>query len=203
MKSLVIVWTLLLSASFSDPLQVLAADVPSDVSDQDRLIRIETRLDGIDGRLGRLEGRFNRFEERIDDRLNRFEDGMDKEMASIRGDLNSQLASTRAELNSQLASTRADLNSQLASTRAELSGHLNRMNNMLIGFLGLLAVGLGLTMWDRRSVLKPIETEIRQIEADVADKGSKRMLESAVNALRAWGQEDQRMAAILKRLNLL
>lgn len=192
MKSLVIVWTLLLSASFSDPLQVSAADVPSDVSDQDRLTRIETRLDGIDGRLGRLEGRFNRFEERIDDRLNRFEDRMDEEMASIRGDLNSQLASTRA-----------DLNSQLASTRAELSGHLNRMNNMLIGFLGLLAVGLGLTMWDRRSVLKPIETEIRQIEADVADKGSKRMLESAVNALRAWGQEDQRMAAILKRLNLL
>ena len=185
MKSLVIVWMLLLSASFSDPLQVSAADVPSDVSDQDRLTRIETRLDGIDGRLGRLEGRFNRFEERIDDRLTRFEerfeDRMDKEMASIR----------------------ADLNSQLASTRADLSGHLNRMNNMLIGFLGLLAVGLGLTMWDRRSVLKPIETEIRQIEADVADKGSKRMLESAVNALRAWGQEDQRMAAILKRLNLL
>ena len=185
MKYPLIVSTLLVLSFFHNPLQVSAADVPSDASDQDRLTRIETRLDGIDGRLGRLEGRFNRFEERIDDRLTRFkerfEDRMDKEMASIR----------------------ADLNSQLASTRADLSGHLNRMNNMLIGFLGLLAVGLGLTMWDRRSVLKPIETEIRQIEADVADKGSKRMLESAVNALRAWGQEDQRMAAILKRLNLL
>lgn len=192
MKFLIVVWTLILSSSLSGPLQVSAADSQSDVSDQDRLTRIEARLDGIDGRLGRLEDRFNRFEERIDNRLNRFEDRMDKEMVSI-----------RADLNSQLASTRADLNSQLASTRAELSGHLNRMNNMLIGFLGLLAVGLGLTMWDRRSVLKPIETEIRQIEADVADKGSKRMLESAVNALRAWGQEDQRMAAILKRLNLM
>lgn len=192
MKFLVVVWTLILSSSFPGPWQVSAADVPADVSDQDRLIRIEARLDGIDGRLGRLEDRFNRFEERIDNRLNRFEDRMDKEMVSI-----------RADLNSQLALTRADLNSQLASTRAELGGHLNRMNNMLIGFLGLLAVGLGLTMWDRRSVLKPIETEIRQIEADVADKGSKRMLESAVNALRAWGQEDQRMAAILKRLNLM
>ncbi len=192
MKLLVVVWTLILASSFPGPRQVSAADVAADVSDQDRLTRIEARLDGIDGRLGRLEDRFNRFEERIDNRLNRFEDRMDKEMVSI-----------RADLNSQLASTRADLNSQLASTRAELSGHLNRMNNMLIGFLGLLAVGLGLTMWDRRSVLKPIETEIRQIEADVADKGSKRMLESAVNALRAWGQEDQRMAAILKRLNLM
>lgn len=192
MKHLSVVLTLILLSFFHQPLQVSAADVPSDVSDQDRLTRIEARLDGIDGRLGRLEDRFNRFEERIDSRLNRFEDRMDEEMVSI-----------RADLNSQLASTRADLNTQLASTRAELSGHLNRMNNMLIGFLGLLAVGLGLTMWDRRSVLKPIETEIRQIEADVADKGSKRMLESAVNALRAWGQEDQRMAAILKRLNLM
>lgn len=181
MKFLVVVWTLILASFFSGPLQVSAADSQSDVSDQDRLTRIEARLDGIDGRLGRLEDRFNRFEERIDDRLNRFED----------------------RINEELASTRAELNSQLASTRADLSGHLNRMNNMLIGFLGLLAVGLGLTMWDRRSVLKPIETEIRQIEADVADKGSKRMLESAVNALRAWGQEDQRMAAILKRLNLM
>ena len=184
--------TLLVLSFFCNPLRVSAADSQSDVSDQDRLTRIEARLDGIDGRLGRLEDRFNRFEERIDSRLNRFEDRMDEEIVSI-----------RADINNQLASTRADLNSQLASTRAELSGHLNRMNNMLIGFLGLLAVGLGLTMWDRRSVLKPIETEIRQIEADVADKGSKRMLESAVNALRAWGQEDQRMAAILKRLNLM
>ena len=192
MKFLVVVSTLIVLSFFCNPMQVSAADVAADVSDQDRLTRIEARLDGIDGRLGRLEDRFNRFEERIDNRLNRFEDRMDKEMVSI-----------RADLNSQLASTRADLNSQLASTRAELSGHLNRMNNMLIGFLGLLAVGLGLTMWDRRSVLKPIETEIRQIEADVTDKGSKRMLESAVNALRAWGQEDQRMAAILKRLNLM
>ena len=192
MTRLLIISTLIVLPFFHNPLQVSAADVPSDVSDQDRLPRIETRLDGIDGRLGRLEDRFNRFEERIDSRLNRFGDRMDEEMVSI-----------RADLNSQLASTRADLNTQLASTRAELSGHLNRMNNMLIGFLGLLAVGLGLTMWDRRSVLKPIETEIRQIEADVADKGSKRMLESAVNALRAWGQEDQRMAAILKRLNLM
>lgn len=176
-----IISTLIVLSFFCNPLQVTAADVPADVSDQDRLTRIEARLDGIDGRLGRLEDRFNRFEERIDSRLNRFED----------------------RINEELAATRAELNSQLASTRADLSGHLNRMNNMLIGFLGLLAVGLGLTMWDRRSVLKPIETEIRQIEADVADKGSKRMLESAVNALRAWGQEDQRMAAILKRLNLM
>lgn len=181
MKHLSAVLTLILLSFLHHPLQVSAADVPSDVSDQDRLTRIEARLDGIDGRLGRLEDRFNRFEERIDSRLNRFED----------------------RINEELASTRAELNSQLASTRADLSGHLNRMNNMLIGFLGLLAVGLGLTMWDRRSVLKPIETEIRQIEADVADKGSKRMMESAVNALRAWGQEDQRMAAILKRLNLM
>lgn len=173
--------TLLVLSFFCNPLWVSAADSQSDVSDQDRLTRIEARLDGIDGRLGRLEDRFNRFEERIDSRLNRFED----------------------RINEELAATRAELNSQLASTRADLSGHLNRMNNMLIGFLGLLAVGLGLTMWDRRSVLKPIETEIRQIETDVADKGSKRMLESAVNALRAWGQEDQRMAAILKRLNLM
>ena len=185
MKHLSAVLTLMLLSFLHHPLLVSAADSQSDVSDQDRLVRIEARLDGIDGRLGRLEDRFNRFEERIDDRLTRFEerfeDRMDKEMSTIR----------------------AELNSQLASTRADLSGHLNRMNNMLIGFLGLLAVGLGLTMWDRRSVLKPIETEIRQIEADVADKGSKRMLESAVNAFRAWGQEDQRMAAILKRLNLM
>ena len=185
MTRLLAVSTLIVLSFFCNPRQVSAADVAADVSDQDRLTRIEARLDGIDGRLGRLEDRFNRFEERIDDRLTRFEerfeDRMDREMTAIR----------------------AELNSQLASTRADLSGHLNRMNNMLIGFLGLLAVGLGLTMWDRRSVLKPIETEIRQIEADVADKGSKRMLESAVNALRAWGQEDQRMAAILKRLNLM
>ena len=44
---------------------------------------------------------------------------------------------------------------------------------------------------------------MRRLEGDLATKGSKSVLDATVNALRTWAQENQQLAAVLKRLNLM
>lgn len=93
------------------------------------------------------------------------------------------------------------------SLRTDMNSQFERLNNLLIGLcsiFGLLVVALfGFVLWDRRSMLRPLESDIRRLEGDLATKGSKTRLDATVNALRAWAQENQQLAAVLKRLNLM
>ena len=159
----------------------LAADAAPAVSDENRLIRLETKVDAINDRLDGIEKRMDRLEKRMD----RLEQRMDRLEQSFRADI------VRLE-----GSLRTDMNSQF-----------ERLNDLLIGLcsiFGLLVVALfGFVLWDRRSMLRPLESNMRRLEGDLATKGSKNVLDATVNALRAWAQENQQLAAVLKRLNLM
>ena len=172
-----------------------AADAAPPVSDESRLIRLETKVDaindrlaGIEKRLDRLDQRMDRLEQRMDrleQRMDRFEQRIDRLEQSFRADI------ARLE-----GSLRTDMNSQF-----------ERLNNLLIGLcsiFGLLVVALfGFVLWDRRSMLRPLESDMRRLEGDLATKGSKSVLDATVNALRTWAQDNQQLAAVLKRLNLM
>ena len=155
-----------------------AADVDPAVSDESRLIHLETKVDAIidllNQRMDHLEQRMDRIEQRID----RLEQSFRADIARLEGSL------------------RTDMNSQF-----------EWLNNLLIGLcsiFGLLVVALfGFVLWDRRSMLRPLESNMRRLEGDLATKGSKSVLDATVNALRAWAQENQQLAAVLKRLNLI
>ena len=144
-----------------------AADVAPAVSDESRLIRLETKVDALDDLLNQ---RMDHLEQRVD----RLEQSLDRRFQELRTDMNSQF---------------------------------ERLNALLIGLcsvFGLLVVALfGFVFWDRRSMLRPLESDMRRLEGDLATKGSKTRLDATVNALRAWAQENQQLAAVLKRLNLM
>ena len=145
----------------------LAADVVSAVSDESRLIRLETKVDAINDLLNQ---RMDHLEQRVD----RLEQSLDRRFQELRTDMNSQF---------------------------------DRLNALLIGLcsvFGLLVVALfGFVLWDRRSMLRPLEADMKRLEGDLATKGSKTRLDATVNALRAWAQENHHLAAVLKRLNLM
>ena len=144
-----------------------AADAAPAVSDESRLIRLETKVDALDDLLNQ---RMDHLEQRVD----RLEQSLDRRFQELRTDMNSQF---------------------------------ERLNALLIGLcsvFGLLVVALfGFVFWDRRSMLRPLESDMRRLEGDLATKGSKTRLDATVNALRTWAQEHQQLAAVLKRLNLM
>ena len=168
MRRLSVTWALAALVFFygtSSP--VSAADAAPAVSDESRLIRLETKVDALDDLLNQ---RMDHLEQRVD----RLEQSLDRRFQELRTDMNSQF---------------------------------ERLNALLIGLcsvFGLLVVALfGFVFWDRRSMLRPLESDMRRLEGDLATKGSKTRLDATVNALRAWAQENQQLAAVLKRLNLM
>lgn len=172
MQRICAVWVLATLTCFSGvSLSALAADTTPTFSDENRLIRLETKVDALNDilnqRMDHLEQRINHLDQRMD----RLEQRMDRFEQSFRADI------ARLE-----GSLRTDMNSQF-----------DRLNNLLIGLcsiFGLLVVALfGFVLWDRRSMLRPLESNMRRLEGDLATKGSKSRLEATVNALRAWAQE--------------
>ena len=186
MQRIFAAWVLAILTSFSGgSLSALAADATPTVSDENRLIRLETKVDAINDRLDGIEKHMDQRMDGIEKRMDRLEQRMDRFEQSFRADI------ARLE-----GSLRTDMNSQF-----------DRLNNLLIGLcsiFGLLVVALfGFVLWDRRSMLRPLESNMRRLEGDLATKGSKSRLDATVNALRAWAQENHQLAAVLKRLNLM
>ena len=173
-----------------------AADAAPAASDENRLIRLETKVDAINDRLAGIEKHMDQRMDGIEKRMDRLEQRMDRFEQSFRADIARLEGSFRADIVGLEGSLRTDMNSQF-----------ERLNNLLIGLcsiFGLLVVALfGFVLWDRRSMLRPLESDMRRLEGDIATKGSKSVLDATVNALRTWAQENQQLAAVLKRLNLM
>lgn len=182
MQRLLAAWVLATLTCFSGgPLSALAAEATPTVSDENRLIRLETKVDALidllNQRMDHLNQRMDHLEQpmdRIEQRMDRIEQRMDRRFQELRTDMNSQF---------------------------------DRLNALLIGLcsvFGLLVVALfGFVLWDRRSMLRPLEADMKRLEGDLATKGAKTRLDATVNALRAWAQENHQLAAVLKRLNLM
>ena len=189
MQQLFATWVLATLMCFSGgALSALAADAAPIVSDENRLIRLETKvetlIDLLNQRMDHLNQRMDHLEQRMDhleQRMDRIEQRMDR---------------SEQRLDRRFQELRTDMNSQF-----------DRLNALLIGLcsvFGLLVVALfGFVLWDRRSMLRPLETDMRRLEGDLATKGSKTRLDATVNALRAWAQGNDQLVAVLKRLNLM
>ena len=182
MQRIFATWVLATLTCFSGgALSALAADAAPVVSDENRLIRLETKVDALNDLLNRRMDHLEQRMDHLDQRMDRIEQRMDR---------------SEQRLDRRFQELRTDMNSQF-----------DRLNALLIGLcsvFGLLVVALfGFVLWDRRSMLRPLEADMKRLEGDLATKGSKTRLDATVNALRAWAQENHQLAAVLKRLNLM
>ena len=127
-----------------------AADAVPAVSDESRLIRLETKVDALNDRPVGIEKHMDQRMDGIEKRMDRLEQRMDRFEQSFRADI------ARLE-----GSLRTDMNSQF-----------ERLNNLLIGLcsiFGLLVVALfGFVLWDRRSMLRPLESNMSRLEGGLA-----------------------------------
>ena len=182
MQRLFATWVLATLTCFSGgALSALAADAAPVVSDENRPIRLETKVDALNDLLNQRMDHLEQRMDHLDQRMDRIEQRMDR---------------SEQRLDRRFQELRTDMNSQF-----------DRLNALLIGLcsvFGLLVVALfGFVLWDRRSMLRPLEADMKRLEGDLATKGSKTRLDATVNALRAWAQGNDQLAAVLRRLNLM
>ena len=62
-------------------------------------------------------------------------------------------------------------------------------------------MNIGLIVWDRRTSVRPLERKVSELAEEVAKSGARG--QTLVDVFRAVGQQNQTVAAVLKRFNLL
>jgi len=72
---------------------------------------------------------------------------------------------------------------------------------VIIGaFAAIVAVAIGFAIWDRRTMIRPFEFQVKEINSCISDEQKKvaRLLE----AFRQFAKEDKRIEVILRNLSL-
>ena len=145
------------------------------------------------------------------ERLTRLEAGQDRlaakidantaAIAQLREDMNTQIDRLREDTNTQTAQLREDMNTQFKRIEAQF----DRLHNLMLGIIGafvvLVTATIGFALWDRRTMLRPLENRVKAVEAEQARDHER--LDSVHAAFRALGQGDERVAGVLRQFRLL
>ena len=98
-----------------------------------------------------------------------------------------------------LESGQAKIESSLAQLRGEVSTLRSDLMNLMFWGFGVLFSGwfilIGFILWDRRSTLKPIRDELKDLEV--------RKVDQMLQALQKLAQDDPKLAEILRSFSLL
>ena len=152
--------------------------------------------------------RLTRLETRLDEGLQ----GLRADIQQLRADMNQQNQQLRADMNQQnqqlredMGQLRADMNRQNQQLREDMNLQFARQFRLTLALLGafsaLVAAIIGFALWDRRTMLRPLERTVTGLSEDLSS--NRRRLEALLDALRALGQRNPEVANVLKQFNLL
>ena len=144
----------------------------------------------------------------IAERLTRLETRLDEGLTGLRSDiaqLRTEMSQMRADMQEQSRQLRADMQEQSRQLRADMNIRFEEQGRFILGLLAvfgtIIAVNIGLIVWDRRTAARSFEDKVAGIEEELADNRSQ--VSAVLEALRALGQQNQTVAAVLRRFNLL
>ena len=152
--------------------------------------------------------RLTRLETRLDEGLTGLRSDIAQlrvEMAQMRADMQEQSRQLRADMQEQSRQLRADMQEQSRQLREDMNIRFEEQSRFILGLLAvfgtIIAVNIGLIVWDRRMSVRPLEDKVNGLAEEVAKSGERG--QTVVEVLRAIGQQNQTVAAVLRRFNLL
>ena len=139
----------------------------------------------------------------IVERLTRLEEGQNAiraEMGQLRADMDKQGGQLRTEIDKQVSQLRAEMQ----HLRDDINAQFDRLFQLLLGLLGtftaLVIATISFALWDRRTMLRPVEGRVASLEEEMA--GNRPRAAALLDALRTLSQRDPELAAVLKNFNL-
>ena len=70
-----------------------------------------------------------------------------------------------------------------------------------MAFAGIVAATIGFAIWDRRTMIRPFESKVREIEDELSL--NRRRLDALLDALRKLASTDPKVADVLRSFSLL
>ncbi len=68
-------------------------------------------------------------------------------------------------------------------------------------FVGIVGVTIGFAIWDRRTMVRPFESKVREMEEELLS--NKEKLHQFITALKSLAENDEKVAKILRELKIL
>ena len=144
----------------------------------------------------------------IAERLTRLETRLDEGLTGLRSDiaqLRAEMAQLRADMQEQNRQLRADMREQNRQLREDMNIRFEEHSRLILGilaaFAALFVINVSLVVWDRRTAARPFEEKVAGIAEELAQSRSR--WDVLLEAVRAVGQQNQAVAAVLRRFNLL
>ena len=104
----------------------------------------------------------------------------------------------------EMGQLRADMNRQNQQLRDDINAQFDRLFQLLLGLLGtftaLVIATISFALWDRRTMLRPVEGRVTSLEEEMA--GNRPRTAALLDSLRTLSQRDPELAAELKTFNL-
>ena len=148
--------------------------------------------------------RLTRLETRLDEGLT----GLRAEMAQLRAEmaqLRADMQEQNRQLRAEMAQLRADMREQNRQLREDMNIRFEEHSRLILGilaaFAALFVINVSLVVWDRRTAARPFEEKVAVIAEELAESRSR--WDVLLEAVRAVGQQNQTVAAVLRRFNLL
>ena len=112
-----------------------------------------------------------------------------------------RLEEGQGALRGEVKQLREDMNKQFD----RIDKQFDRLVNIVLCIIGVFASMCGGTiwfaLWDRRSMTRPFEDKVKKIEDDTTENRNK--LHTLIETFKTLSKTDEKVAAILKKFNLL
>ena len=111
----------------------------------------------------------------------------------------------RTDMQTQIQQLRTDMQTQIQQLRTDMNAQFDRLSQLMLGIVGafaaLVAATLGFALWDRRTLVRPLEGKVQAVEEELAH--NRAHLHSLLEAFRSLGRQDEKVAAVLRQFRLL
>ena len=136
----------------------------------------------------------------IIERLTRLEAGQDHLAAKI--DANTEaITQLRTDMQIQFQQLRQDMNARFEQIDSRFAELTQFMLGIVAAFVVLVAATIGFALWDRRTMIRPLEDRVKAVEAEQARDHER--LDSLLEVFRSLGRGDERVAEMLRQFRLL
>ncbi len=108
-----------------------------------------------------------------------------------------EIKATLEQLNNRIE----DINKRIEDTNKRIDDLMN-FRWMLAGiFSAITAVTIGFALWDRRTMIRPLEDKVKSMKKDILE--NKEKVQKLIETLRELAKEDEKVARLLKYMNLM
>ncbi len=94
-----------------------------------------------------------------------------------------------------------DVNKRIEDVNKRIDDLMNFLWILAGIFSAITAVTIGFALWDRRTMIRPFEDKVKSMEKDTLE--NKEKVQRLIEILRELAKEDDKVARVLKYMNLM